>query len=88
MPVETKAFKCVFKCGYVAIGEKWTAKHELNCKKNPDKKGCLTCRNFIPPFVGEEMPECEVDYMLAPTIKNFRGLRYNCKHWKEWKEFE
>ena len=82
MPIEIKAYKCKFKCGYVAIGKKWTIKHEVNCNRNPDKYGCVTCRNFLKSLDSSEMPECEQDYMGTITSTNTCGLRYNCPKWE------
>lgn len=48
MPIATIKYRCDFKCGTKAIGDrKSMVKHEKNCLKNPENKSCMTCCNEI-----------------------------------------
>lgn len=46
MPIAITKYRCDFKCGTKAIGDRRKmVTHEKNCLKNPDNKSCMTCSN-------------------------------------------
>jgi len=48
MPIATIKYRCDFKCGTKAIGDRRKmVTHEKNCLKNPDNKSCMTCVNQV-----------------------------------------
>lgn len=48
MPIAITKYRCDFKCGTKAIGDrKKMVSHEKNCLKNPEAKSCMTCVNQV-----------------------------------------
>jgi hypothetical protein len=48
MPIPVTKYRCDFKCGTKAIGDRRKMiAHEKNCLKNPETKSCMTCVNQI-----------------------------------------
>lgn len=48
MPIAVTKYRCDFKCGTKAIGDrKKMVSHEKNCLKNPETKSCMTCVNQL-----------------------------------------
>ena len=45
MPVKTQAFRCSH-CGMTSLYRTHVTRHENDsCRKNPDRRGCPTCRH-------------------------------------------
>jgi hypothetical protein len=46
MPIAVTKYRCDFKCGKNAVGDRRKmVTHEKNCLKNPENKSCMTCSN-------------------------------------------
>ena len=46
MPIETKYYRCRFKCGKKAMASDSSMRsHENNCWRNPENQTCMTCKN-------------------------------------------
>lgn len=47
MPIKVVAYRCKYKCYYpTTASKKKVERHEGACLRNPDRKACLTCKNW------------------------------------------
>jgi hypothetical protein len=66
MPIPVTKYRCEFKCGRKAIGDrKKILAHEKTCLKNPENKSCMTCKN----------EKYESDSSMDKGIYHMRGCK-------------
>lgn len=85
MPRPVSAFACIHGCHRnVLTNLKSMKEHELICFKNPIRKACQTCKNYVRSggLVGEDQdyegPYCEVRDDVDLSDK----LHFDCPKWE------
>jgi len=83
MPVKTQAFKCSH-CGMTSLYRTHVTRHENDsCRKNPDRRGCDTCRHY---FI-----EWETQYVQSPDPGSadfeYKVSRCHVDGLEDWEEF-
>ncbi len=92
---EIKAFQCDY-CDRYYKHKSSAKRHENKCFKNPTRKACLTCGNFITDYetvyarpqgdqnYGDADYECKYNY-CAHSDETFDGVnqafQVDCKYW-------
>lgn len=79
MPKQTKAYACEFGCGRnVLTSLKRMSEHESRCFRNPARRACQTCSNFMPSSGRDydyEQPGCDAG------VEVHEQLRHDCGKW-------